>query len=136
MMWGTSPVEGMPSRGQRGYGHCHPIPDKLSSVSITTSPQWQPTIGLSLIGVGCVVTNAMSVTTTVAQEDQSREQKTVATAELDAETLALIDDRAADEHMTDPEAIREVALDHVDRVELVTEAGEPIGEALARDPQE
>jgi len=78
----------------------------------------------------------MSVTTTVTKEEQSREQKTVATAELDDETLAAIDDRAADEHMTDPEAIREVALDHVDRVELVTEAGEPVGEVLARDPRE
>ena len=82
-----------------------------------------------------MVTNAMSVTTTVAQENQS-EKTTVATAEVDAETLAAIDDRAADEHMTDPEAIREVALDHVDRVELVTEAGEPVGEVLARDPRE
>ena len=61
---------------------------------------------------------------------------TTATAALSPEVLEAIDDRAADEHLTDPEAIREVALDHVDRVELVTVGGEPVGEVLARDPRE
>ena len=58
---------------------------------------------------------------------------TTATATLDDELLAAIDDQAADQHMTDPEAIRELALGFVDRVEVVTEAGEPVGTVLARD---
>ena len=58
---------------------------------------------------------------------------TTATAELDEKTLATIDDRAADEQLTEPAAIREIALDYVDRVELVTPGGESVGEVLARD---
>jgi len=58
---------------------------------------------------------------------------TTATAELDEQTLAAIDDRAADEQLTEPEDIREIALDYLDRVELVTPGGESVGEVLARD---
>ena len=42
-------------------------------------------------------------------------------------------DRAVDADSPTPAAIRELALDHVDRVELVTETGEPVGTVLARD---
>ena len=58
---------------------------------------------------------------------------TTATAELDEKTLAAIDDRAADEQLTEAAAIRDIALDYVDRVELVTPGGESVGEVLARD---
>jgi len=44
--------------------------------------------------------------------------------------------RASDEHLTDPEDVREVALDYVDQVEVLTDDGEPVGEALARDPDD
>ena len=50
---------------------------------------------------------------------------TTATVELPTDALAAVDDRAADEHLTDPEDVREVALDYVDQVEVLTDDGEP-----------
>ena len=44
---------------------------------------------------------------------------TTATVELPTDALAAVDDRAADEHLTDPEDVREVALDYVDQVEEI-----------------
>ena len=61
---------------------------------------------------------------------------TTATAVLSPEALEAIDDRAADDHLTDRAAIRELALDHVDRVEVVDPGGKPVGEILAREPRE
>ena len=46
--------------------------------------------------------------------------------------LAAVDDRAADEHLTDPEDVREVALDYVDQVEVLTELFEAGGEGFER----
>ena len=60
---------------------------------------------------------------------------TTATVELPTDALAAVDDRAADEHLTDPEDVREVALDYVDQVEVLTDDGElarlghPVAEA-------
>ena len=68
--------------------------------------------------------------------NKSTTPTTTATAQLDEQILTAIDDDAADRHLTNPEDVREVALEYVDRVELVTEAGEPVGEVLARDPRE
>jgi len=96
----------------------------------TTSPQHRDTnvslthhfIGLSSVG-------------DIADERHPT-PTTTATVELPTDALAAVDDRAADEHLTDPEDVREVALDYVDQVEVLTDDGEPVGEALARDPDD
>ena len=72
----------------------------------------------------------MSATKSVEREG------TAVSTELPTDAVAAVDDRAADEHLTDPEAIRELALEHIDRIEVLTDDGEPVGEALARDPRD